>query len=172
MKGSVLGFDPDTNTGAISGFDGRRYDFVRLEWRGRTAPARDAVVDFVPEGGQATQIYPVGGWHDPAEGEAAKIVYVLYLTSLIFGLTGLIGVVMAYVNRAGAAEWVGTHYRLQIRTFWIGLLYGLVSLLTAILLVGFLLAAFTLVWWIVRCVKGLKLLAAGAPYDRPETWLW
>jgi hypothetical protein len=38
MKGNVIGFDPDSNTGAISGHDGRRYDFVRLEWRSPNAP--------------------------------------------------------------------------------------------------------------------------------------
>jgi uncharacterized membrane protein len=172
MKGSVLGFDPDTNTGAVSGFDGRRYDFVRLEWRSPAPPARGAAVDFIPVCGRATQIYPAAGWHDPAEGEAARIVYVLYLAGLLFGVTGLIGVVMAYVNRKDAPDWVGSHYRLQIRTFWIGLLYGLLSVSTAIILVGLLFAGFTLVWWIVRCAKGLKLLAAGAPYDRPATWLW
>ncbi len=65
-----------------------------------------------------------------------------------------------------------THYRFQIRTFWIALLYAFLSLLTAILIVGFFLAAFTFIWWIVRSVKGLKLLSQGAAHDNPATWLW
>ena len=121
---------------------------------------------------QATQIYPVGPPYRPAEGETAKIVYILYLVSLIVGVTGIIGVIIAYVNHADAPEWVKTHYRFQIRTFWIGLLYALLSLATAIIVVGLFFGVFTLVWWIVRCVKGLKLLVQGAPYDRPATWLW
>ena len=36
MRGNVIGFDPDTNIGAISGYDGNRYDFVTLEWRAPT----------------------------------------------------------------------------------------------------------------------------------------
>lgn len=52
----------------------------------------------------------------------AKIVYVLYLVGILFGLTTLIGVVMAYVNRGDAPEWLKTHYQYQIRTFWIGAL--------------------------------------------------
>ena len=87
-------------------------------------------------------------------------------------MTSIIGVIMAYLYRAEAPEWVLTHYRFQIRTFWIGLLYAFLSLLTAIILVGFLFAAFTFVWWIVRSVKGLKLLTQGAAYDHPTTWLW
>jgi uncharacterized membrane protein len=62
--------------------------------------------------------------------------------------------------------------QLQIRTFWIGLLYGLISLITAFILIGFLFALFTLVWWIVRCAKGLQRLGRGEPYQNAATWLW
>src|SRR5207302_1151059 len=166
MKGEIIGFDPDTNTGAISGHDGSRYDFVRLDWRGAARPARGAVVDFVSDGIRATQIYPEIARYDPAEGGTAQIVYILYLVGLVVGLTGIIGVIMAYVNRGDAPEWLRTHYRFQIRTFWIGLLYGVISILTLIIIVGFFFALFTFIWWIVRCVKGLKLLSQGTPYDK------
>jgi uncharacterized membrane protein len=46
------------------------------------------------------------------------------------------------------------------------------SLLTVIIIVGIFFGAFTVVWWIVLCVKGLKLLAHGAAYEKPATWLW
>jgi uncharacterized membrane protein len=110
--------------------------------------------------------------YDPAEGETARNVYILYLVSLVAGVTCIIGLVMAYVYRADAPEWVQAHYRFQIRTFWIGLLYGFLSLLTAIIVVGLFFGVFTFVWWIVRSVKGLKLLAQGAAYENPATWLW
>src|SRR5207248_9340309 len=142
---------------ASSGDGGRRYAFVRLEWRGSTAPSRGAVVDFIAaEGAHATHIYPVGGRGEPVEGETAKVVYILYLVSLIVGLTSIVGVIMVYVNRADAPDWVRTHYRFQIRTFWIGLLYGALSLITAIIVIGIFFGLFTFVWWIVRCAKGLK----------------
>ena len=172
MKGNVIGFDPDTNAGAISGHDGNRYDFVRLEWRGSARPRRGAVVDFVADGQRATQIYPSVAGGDPAEGSTAQIVYILYLASLIVGITGLIGVIIAYVNRGDAPEWVQAHYRFQIRTFWIGLLYGLISLVTLIIVVGLFFALFTVVWWIVRCAKGLQQVTRGEPSPNPATWLW
>jgi uncharacterized membrane protein len=53
-------------------------------------------------------------------------------------VTSIIGVIMAYVYRADVPEWVATHYRFQIRTFWTGLLYAFLSVLTAIIIVGFL----------------------------------
>lgn len=57
MKGNVIGFDPDTNTGAISGHDGNRYDFATVDWRGHSRPRHGDVVDFQPAGQRATQIY-------------------------------------------------------------------------------------------------------------------
>lgn len=172
MKGNVIGFDPDSNTGAISGHDGRRYDFVRLEWRGPNAPERGAVVDFVAANGTATQIYPVAPRYNPADGETVRLVYILYLVSLLLGVTSIVGVIMAYVNRGDAPDWLRSHYRFQIRTFWIGLLYTSLSLLTFIIIIGIFFGMFGFVWWIVRCAKGLKLLARGEPYENPATWLW
>lgn len=172
MKGNVLGFDPDNNTGAISGHDGQRYEFVRLEWRGGREPSRGAVVDFVADGTRATQIYPLGPPFDPNEATAANTIYILYLVSLFVGITAIIGVVMAYVNRSDAPDWVQSHYRLQIRTFWIGLLYGLIGVVTCFILIGFFWLAFAVIWWVVRCVKGMQAIARGAPYERPASWLW
>ena len=95
---------------------------------------------------------------------SAKIIYVLYLLSLALGVTSLVGVVMAYVNVGDAPEPLRTHYRFQIRTFWIGLLYSFVGAILLIALgVGVLLWVFVAVWLVVRCVKGLKYLDRGEP---------
>jgi uncharacterized membrane protein len=172
MKGNVIGFDPDTHTGAISGYDGQRYEFVRLEWRGDGRPMQGATVDFVAESRRATQIYPLGPPFDPNEASDANLVYILYLVALIAGITSIAGLIMAYVNRGSAPEWVQTHYRFQIRTFWIGMLYTLIGLVTCVIIIGFVWLFFVLVWWIVRCVKGMTAITRGLPYERPTTWMW
>ena len=172
MKGNVLGFDPDSNTGAITGHDGQRYDFVRLEWRGPGMPGRGAAVDFVAEGTRATQIYPLGARFNPDEAATANTVYILYLVSLLVGLTSIVGLIMAHVNYADAPEWVRTHYRFQIRTFWIGLLYGFIGLVTCIIVIGVFWLIFVLIWWIVRCVKGMQASSRGVPYENPGSWMW
>src|SRR5262249_50068248 len=141
-------------------------------WRGTARPTRGTLVDFVAAGQRATDIYPTVTGNDPGEGSTAQIIYILYLVSLAVGVTALVGLIMAYVNRIDAPEWLQTHYRFQIRTFWIGLLYGLLSLLATIFVIGLLGFLFLLIWWIVRCAKGLKLLSRGAAYDNPATWLW
>jgi uncharacterized membrane protein len=103
---------------------------------------------------------------------SAKAVYALYLASLVVGITALVGLVMAYVNVGDAQEPLKSHYRFQIRTFWIGLLYFTIGVLLALAVVGFVVIAFFYVWLIVRCVKGLKALDRREPYPKVETWLW
>jgi|RifCSP16_1_1023843.scaffolds.fasta_scaffold121509_2 uncharacterized membrane protein len=104
--------------------------------------------------------------------QTAKTVYILYLVSLVVGVTAIVGVVMAYLNIGEAPEALKTHYRMQIRTFWIGLLYGVVGVLLSFILIGFAVLAFTAVWIIIRCVKGLKHLERREAYPNPATWLW
>ena len=172
MKGNILGFDRDRNTGAISGHDGRRYDFVRLDWRGEGIPVPGATVDFIADGIRATQIYPLSPQFDPQEAVTTNTIYILYLVGIVVPLTPIVGLIMAYVNHGESASWMQSHYRFQIRTFWIGMLYGLIGVLTAIIVVGVFWLCFVLVWWVVRCVKGMQALSAGLPYEHPASWLW
>jgi uncharacterized membrane protein len=115
---------------------------------------------------------PAGQIAESERSGPVTVIYVLYLVGLVVGITHLIGVVMAYVNRSGAPEWAQTHYRFQIRTFWIGLLYGVVGLVLAFVIIGWFVLIFTAVWLIVRCVKGMKFAAAAQPYPDVTTWLW
>ncbi|NOZ11239.1 MAG: hypothetical protein GXP09_09410 [Gammaproteobacteria bacterium] len=106
------------------------------------------------------------------KAETANIVYILYLVGVVFGITGIIGVVMAYVNRSDAPEWVQTHYHYQIRTFWIGLLYLFFGTLLSLVLIGWLILLFWVVWLIVRCVKGMKYLEAKQAHPNPTGWMF
>jgi uncharacterized membrane protein len=102
--------------------------------------------------------------------DMAKIVYVLYLIGLLTGITLIIGVVMAYIYKDDSPDWLRTHYESQIRVFWIGLLYSIVATLLIFVLVGFLLYFVIAVWWIVRCVKGLKYLDQRQAYPDYQSW--
>lgn len=103
----------------------------------------------------------------------AKIIYFLYLASLVIGITGLVGLIMAYINKDPKAGDVAcNHYRYQIRTFWIGMLYGLVCLLLMLVVVGFVLLLLLYIWMIVRCVKGLKAAERGEPVENVTSWLF
>jgi uncharacterized membrane protein len=108
----------------------------------------------------------------PQSSASAKIVYGLYLASLVTGITLIIGVIMAYMNVGDAPEPLRSHYRFQIRTFWMLMLYSLVAGLLTLAVVGVLVFVLVGVWFIVRCVKGLKALDRGEPYPNVRTWLW
>ena len=111
------------------------------------------------------------GYVEPGK-DNVLLIYILYLVSFVIGITVLVGVVMAYLNRGQASEWARSHYTYLIRTFWIGLLYGLVSFLLTFVLIGFVTALATAIWVIIRCVKGLQLVGRREPVPNPTTWLW
>jgi uncharacterized membrane protein len=102
----------------------------------------------------------------------AKIIYILYLVGVVFGITGIIGVVMAYINRGDAPDWLSSHYQFQIRTFWIGALYILIGILLSFVLVGYLVLLFWVVWLIVRCAKGMKALDQKVAHPNPTGWMF
>lgn len=108
----------------------------------------------------------------PSGEGIAKIIYVLYLVAIIFGITGLIGVVMAYVYRSDAPAWLGSHYQFQIRTFWIGLLYFLAGLMLTFVLIGYLVLLFWVIWVIIRCIKGIKALDQKEAPPNPQGWMF
>lgn len=102
-----------------------------------------------------------------------QVIYVLYLAGLItVNATLLIGVVMAYVYRGEAAPWLREHYRYQIRTFWMGMLYSLVAFVLSLVAVGALVWPLLMVWLVVRCVIGLRDVRRGQPPANPASWLW
>ena len=65
----------------------------------------------------------------PTEVEIYNLIQIIYLLSalsyLTCGITGIVGVVMAYSKRIElAGTWFASHLNWQIRTFWISLFVG------------------------------------------------
>lgn len=102
----------------------------------------------------------------------AKIVYILYLTSIVLGITGIVGVVMAYINQSDAPEWLKSHYQFQIRTFWIGALYLVIGIILSFVVIGYLVLLFWLIWLIIRCVKGMSVLDKKEAHPNPTGWMF
>jgi uncharacterized membrane protein len=109
-------------------------------------------------------------WLEPGKTNV-QIVYVLYLAGFAIGITPLIGLIIAYMNRGKAGGLVDTHYTYAIRTFWIGLLYSLVAMLLMLLLIGFVILFAVVIWVVVRCVIGLQKASNDEPIANPESWL-
>ena len=114
------------------------------------------------------------------------VVYGLYLLAFATaGVSGLIGLIIAYAQRGGASPRAATHYTFQIRTFWLtiawwligGAMVGLGLPLSLILIglpllkLGLLILTLVGAWWVLRCVLGAVYLARDEAYPRPRSWL-
>lgn len=104
--------------------------------------------------------------------DTAQLIYILYLASLLLGITAVIGLIWSYVSRSAAPAWLQTHYTFLIHTFWKGLLYSVISFVLVFVLIGLLGFLFTIVWWVVRCVKGLQAVSKKQPIADPTGWLF
>lgn len=98
-------------------------------------------------------------------GAIAAIVYGLYAAGLLFGVTPVIGVVIAHVKigdaRGTPYEW---HFRHQIVTFWAALVLSLVGYaLVPVFGLGFLVLVGTGVWYVWRIARGAIRLADEKP---------
>jgi uncharacterized membrane protein len=100
----------------------------------------------------------------------AMAIYICYLASFLAGITAFVGVVLAYMNEGTGPAWLDTHYRYQIRTFWIGMLYTFVGFVTILVLIGWIVLLATSIWLILRCARGLTWLDKRQPVPDPATW--
>ena len=97
-------------------------------------------------------------------------VYILYLVGFLTGITFLVGVVIAYLKRGQTDSVCETHIQFQITTFWIGLSFFLVGLLTIYIGIGVLILICGIIWTLMRCVKGLLALNTREPIANPNSW--
>jgi len=112
------------------------------------------------------------GNEKPTTAGTAKIIYFLYLVSILIGITAIAGLILAYVNRDDAPDWLKSHYQFQIRTFWIGALYLFIGVLFSQFFIGLFFILFWLLWLIVRCAKGIKYLDHQAACPNPKAWMF
>lgn len=112
----------------------------------------------------------IDDWMSPGANNV-RLVYILYLVSFVIGITCIVGLVFAYMNRSKAEPWLQTHYTFLIRTFWISVLLFFAALILSLILVGFLVMIAIAIWVIVRCVIGLQKVSRKEPIENPETWL-
>lgn len=93
----------------------------------------------------------------------AVLVYILQaLSFFVGGISGLVGVIVNYVKLDDVRDtWVEPHFRWQIRTFWIGLLWSVIGFITLPILVGWFVLLGISIWVIYRIVKGALALNDG-----------
>lgn len=82
----------------------------------------------------------------------------------VFGVLGIIAVIVCYVKRDDAAgTWVASHFTWLIRTFWWSLLWAVIGVLLMIVVVGFAILVADAIWFLYRVIKGWLRLSEGKP---------
>jgi uncharacterized membrane protein len=102
----------------------------------------------------------------------ALVVYILYLLGFLTGVSAVVGLIIAMMQIERADPVSRSHFRFQIRTFWIGLAYIVCGVILLHDGIGVLILLWWIVWTAMRCAKGLLALNAGEPIADPESWLF
>lgn len=115
-------------------------------------------------------VQAAAGMMDPGPGNA-QLIYILYLVGFLVGITAIVGLVFAYINRGKAGGYVESHYTWLIRTFWIGLLYSAIGVVLSVIVIGFFILLAAFVWMVIRLVMGLQKLNRQEPIANPQSWM-
>ena len=98
----------------------------------------------------------------------ALLAHGLPLIAPVFGIAGVIGLIIAYVQRGDAAgTWVESHLRWLIRTFWWSLLWAAVGIVFAVTIVGLVVSLpiwiVDTIWVLYRVIRGVLLFKDSRP---------
>ncbi len=98
------------------------------------------------------------------------MVYVLQALSIFTGITFIAAVVVNYIKKEDVqGTWLESHFLWQIRTFWYGLLWGVIGVALFVFVIGYFILLANTVWLLYRIIKGwLRLSEGKAMYPELE----
>jgi len=86
----------------------------------------------------------------------------LQALSFVLLITAVLGIIINYVKDEDVkGSWLDSHFQWQKNTFWYGLLWTVLGVLTIFLLIGYLVLAAVAIWLIYRIAKGWIYLVDG-----------
>lgn len=103
----------------------------------------------------------------------AIVVWGLYIGwYFTFGITMLVGLIIAYVKRD---ELAGTpfasHMTSAIRTFWIFVIVGVIGFALSFVGIGLVILGLLGIWHLFRVIRGIVRAIDRQPIDDPTGWL-
>lgn len=104
MKGYILDYSVQSNSGIISGDDNQRYSFNGAEWLDSEPPRRGMQVDFDAVGNQAAQIYVAIGAGTPytyGSGTSTRYSKSKVAAGLLAIFLGGLGIHKFYIGYTG-----------------------------------------------------------------------
>lgn len=95
------------------------------------------------------------------------------ILSFLFGWPSIIAVILNYVTRDNArGTWLDSHWRWQLRTFWLTAAWTLAAALLFLTLIGIplalLIVAVISLWLLYRVIRGWLALADRRPMPVPD----
>ncbi len=91
-----------------------------------------------------------------------KAVYVLQAITFLFGITAVAAVLVNYIKKEDVkGTWLASHFRWQIRTFWLCAALGVLGIFTYQAGIGVIILAGDMIWFMYRIIKGWIYLAGG-----------
>ena len=89
-------------------------------------------------------------------------VYILQALGFVTLITPVVGVIINYIKDDDVrGSWLETHFRWQKSTFWFGLMWVLLGVVTLPLLIGYVVLAGVNLWLIYRIARGWIYLVDG-----------
>jgi uncharacterized membrane protein len=96
-------------------------------------------------------------------------VYILQALSFVLLFTAIFGVIINYIKDDDVkGSWLESHFLWQKNTFWYGLLWTALGVLTSYILVGYLVLGFLAIWLVYRIAKGWIYLVDGKELYREK----
>ena len=162
-RGSKLEFDPPNSSAPHP----EERETVRPQ-----AEQRQSGGEGLPPRGEPRRSAQAGA----SDSNKPMILSILYLTSLIVGLTGLVAFILALIWKSEPGEpWEASHYEYHIMTFllWLGAtIVSLILIFTIIgALIGIPLLILAYVWVLVRAIMSLVRASNREPMPNPSTLL-
>jgi uncharacterized membrane protein len=94
----------------------------------------------------------------------ALLCYILLAASFVVGVTSIVAVVIGHLKLPDSrGTWLESHFRWQVRTFWFGLLWSVLGLITFFIIIGYFILVANVVWVIYRIARGWLALAENKP---------
>ena len=94
------------------------------------------------------------------------IIYILYIASVLIGVTSIVGIIMAYIKRADfAGSEYEDHITYLIRTFWISLIGYLIGIVLMFIGIGLFIIIAVGIWFLYRSIAGFIKFNDNKPID-------
>lgn len=111
-----------------------------------------------------------------------RTLYFIFIAAILIALTPLgfvvallipvVGGIYFYQTKLAPSAWQRTHTQYMLHTFWYGLVAAAAGGILKDIGLGYIIWVLLAVWWVIRCIKGIKHLAVQAPIDNPGEWFF